>query len=255
MRVRYAVAAGFVVVVVALIFIRDEGYLGGRTEGGPLTFTYGGAQAQGAKAGRSYGFTLSPRLDGEPVEIQAVRPDFASPGLDVRAARTVGVQAGCGGCAYPRRKGELFVGSEYAGGGQARIGLRAKRNGTYYALGLIADYRRGFRRFRYYGPFDLCLAVGREAECGVASLPDADLAEIGGPGGAGRITLSNLSRKAIEVSDLAVEGGTAEPDAFGLRPGAGRTVRLEGCDRVQELRARVDGEAVDVPMTAAVDCG
>lgn len=254
MRARYVVAAGFVAIVVVLIVVRDQGYLGGRADGGPLTIGAGVAAAE-RKPDKTAGFGLGPALEGDPVTIQSVRADFTSPGLNFRAAR-IPPAAGRGcetGCGYPR-EGELFVESEYDGTGDAVIGLRAMRPGVYYALGLITDYRRGIRRFRSYSGLQLCLAVGRAARCRDVSLPDAELAEIGGPGGPRRLTLTNLSRERIEVSDVTVRGGTVEPDGFGLRPGAGRTVRLKGCDRVEALSARIDGETASVPLSTAVGC-
>lgn len=279
MKVRYGLAAMFVGVVAMLIAIRSEGYLGGRTDGGPLRIGIAGALSGPVKAGERKRFGLMPALEGGPVEIQAVRPDFTSPGLRVRT---------------PRSQGASAIGTRYDGDGDISLGLRAKRPGAYYALNLITDYKKGIRRFRRYSEQSLCVAVGEDARCGDARLVDEPLAEIGGPSDYGvpvreertevgvaglearidlarprtiTVPLVNLTDRTIEVEDISLgeyEGPlqvqvTSEPATFSLRARAGRPVRLEleaeQCVEdpspfgFEQLRARVDGDMVDVPLT------
>ncbi len=237
MRVRYGLAALFVGVVAALIAVRDLGYLGGRTEGGPLTVEYSD-------------FRVTTDVDGGPIEIQYARPRFISPGTRYRAPRL------SDGRRYDRMA-VLLVGTGFDGG-DARFALKAEDPGFYYAVDFRIDYKRGLRRWRTDVAGTSCVAVGTKDPCPEPIDPgDAPLAEIGGPSdyeskdGDVDITLTNLTERGIVVSGL--EG--ARPDAFRLRSGAGRHVRVEcGDEPVDSLRARVEGDEVDVPLTVPVDC-
>lgn len=242
MKVRYGLAAAFVGVVAALIAIRDLGYLGGRTDGGPLTIAHAD-------------FGVTTELEGEPVEIQYARPRFISPGVRYRAARLV--DEGCDPCRYDRGA-PLFVGPGYRGEGRPVFGLRAEERGFYYALGFRVDYRRGLRRYRIDVEGTTCLVVGTKAPCPDPVDPgEAPLAEIGGPSdyrpaaGAVELTLTNLTERGIEVTELA----GARPSVFRLRSGAGRRVRVRcGDEPISELHARVEGDEVVAPLTVPVDC-
>lgn len=237
MRARYGVAAVFVAVVVALIAVRDLGYLGGRTDGGPLAVAY-------------EDFAVSLEVDGGPVEIQYARPRFISPETRYRAPRMRE------GSRYSR-KAELLVGAGFDGG-EAIFRIDAEEPGFYYAVGFRIDYKRGLRRWRIDVDGTSCVVVGPQADCPPPVDPgEAPLAEIGGPSDHGAedgdvdITLTNLTERGIEVTGL--EG--ARPDAFRLRSRAGRRVRVEcGEEPITELAARVEGEDVAVPLTVPVEC-
>ena len=237
MKTRYGLAVAFVAVVAALIAIRDNGYLGGRAEGGPLAVEYAD-------------FAVRTEIEGGAVEIQYARPRFISPGARYRAAR-IGE-----GRRYSR-KAALLVGTGFDGGA-ARFALDAEEPGFYYALDFRIDYKRGLRRWRVDVDGTSCVAVGTRRECPEPVDPgEAPLAEIGGPSdyrsedGDVDITLTNRTERGAEVSEL--EG--ARPDAFRLRSGAGRSVRVEcGDEPITRLRARVEGDEVDVPLTVPVDC-
>ena len=237
MKARYGLAVVFVAIVAALIAIRDFGYLGGRMEGGPLEVTYGD-------------FAVTTELDGDPVEIQYARPLFISPEVRYRAPRVAESRR------Y-QRQARLLVGTGFEGGA-ARIALEAEAPGFYYAIDFRVDYKRGLRRWRRDVEGTSCLAVKTKEPCPEPVDPgNAPLAEIGGPSdyrskdGDVDITLTNLTERGAEVSSL--EG--ARPDAFRLRSGAGRSVRVEcGEEPIMELRARVEGEEVTVPLTVPVEC-
>lgn len=236
MRVRYGLAALFVGVVAALIAVRDLGYLGGRTDGGPLTVEYSD-------------FIVTTEVDGEPVEIQYARPRFISPGTRYRAPRQ------SDGSRY-RRSAELLVGTAFDGG-DAVFALEAEEPGFYYAVGFRVDYKRGLRRWRSDVDGTSCLVVRTKEPCPEPVDPgDAPLAEIGGPSDYGSkdgdvsLTLTNLTERGIEVTGL-----DARPDAFRLRSGAGRRVHVEcGDEPIDNLRAQVEGDEVEVPLTVAIDC-
>lgn len=251
MRQRYAVAAGFVVVVAALILIRDEGYLGGRTDGGPLVFAI---DADGS---------FSYELDGDAVSVQDVRFRVISPGMRFRGPA-------------------LEDGAELEGArlsvpvGEGRVRLRAREPGVYYLLGGTVDYRRGQRRFRArFG--DACITVKVALECDSYRGPaDAAVAEIGGPSryrgaefegrtavfGATRIdvrlTIANRTRAPVEVSDLRpdfLEDFVFTPSSFRLGSLGQRSVRvrLRGCEPVDDLRALLDGEDARIPLSVPLD--
>ena len=235
-RVRYGLAALFVGVVAVLIAVRDLGYLGGRTEGGPLTAQYAD-------------FRVTTDVDGGPVEIQYARPRFISPGTRYRAPRL------SDGGRYQRTE-KLLVGKGFEGGDTV-FALEAEEPGFYYAVGFRLDYKRGLRRWRIDVDGTSCVVVGTKESCPEPVDPgDAPLAEIGGPSdyeakdGGVDITLTNLTERGVEVSGLS---GT-RPDAFRLRSGAGRHVRVEcGDEAIDSLRARVEGDEVDVPLTVPIE--
>ncbi len=278
MKVRYAIAAAFVAVVASLIAVRDAGYLGGRTDGGPLRIGLREGLSAAASPGATLGVPLEVELDSGPVVVQSLQPRFASPGLRVRAPR---LATDAESTEYPR-DGRLLIGRTFDGEPAVVQGLRAKQPGVYYALGLVVDYRRGLRRFRHYDGQTICLEVGPKAACSAASVrvPDAAVAEVGGPSDYGVrlrggpvarlpgnarhkvvLTLSNLTARTVEMADLrageadGVVLESARPEAFGIRGGRARKVKLifaaSGCPGmiVDALRARVDGKAAEVPLT------
>lgn len=287
MRTRYALAALFVAVVGGLILVRDAGYLGGRTEGGPLKL---GLLDQGAFGRAAAGETLGAaggivmEADAE-VRVASVEPVFLSPGLKFRAPR-VGGNENCASC-YPRRARPV-VGSTLATRvGRVVFGLRARRPGVYFALGLEVDYRQGSRRFRYRDDQTLCLSVGRRNQCpfNYALPDDVEVAEAGGPSRFGAplregdgtdrglravyplvagtrrpaFTLTNLTGETVAVRDVAitrVQGasfsvvpGAADPPAFRLAPRGSRRVRLDVA-----IKGCLDrGDAVGPRVSAEID--
>ena len=243
MKVRYGLAAVFVAVVAALIAVRDAGYLGGRTPDGPLTLTVAGEAT--VRPGETATFLARMRLDGGPVQMQDIDPVFRSPGLTFRRPRIGERYARVN----PRVEGATLVGDEIVG-----FGLRARRPGVYYVRGLTTDYRRGARRFRDEDDEVVCLAVGKRRACAPGfAVPDVRLAEVGGPSGRRRVTLTNLTRSTFEVSDIEVPGGTS-PESFTLQRGEAGTVRLAGCVDADVLRAKIDGDPVEVPLSAPLTC-
>ncbi len=286
MRTRYLAAAGFVVMVSGLLGLRHAGYLGGRVAGGPVTVGLGGsAVSVTARPSQRRPVELPFALRGGAVRMQKVEPDFVSPGLDVLGPRVPHVS---------RLSGHLVTSRLRT----VELGLRARRPGVYYAEGLTADYRRGQRRFRSHDDQQLCLSVGRRARCAGYSVPSgAAVAEAGGPSnygvrlrgagpgrgleaplpaGAGRrvirLTLTNLTRRTVTVSDpevpaLVGSGLTVKPDGAAprrlrLSPRAGRSVqlalRIAGCETpgdvltVHRITAAVGGNRVEVPLSVAL---
>jgi hypothetical protein len=250
--VRYALAAAFVGVVAALIAVRDAGFLGGRADGGPLRVAL---EPDGA---------FSYELEGEPVRVQDVRFRFVSPGATVIGPTLAG--------------GRLLEDAELedaAGGGAVR--LRARRRGVYYALDGTVDYRRGQRRFRT--PIGrACVSVRLRADCSAYDGPgDAEVAEMGGPARYGeadfdgatavfaadaaavRLTLTSRRRGGLALArvrgsdDVAV--GASSPSTFRLRPLGSRSLflRLEGCGRLEALRAEVDGDEQRIPLSVPIE--
>lgn len=112
----------------------------------------------------------------------SVKPDFASPGLELRGPRA-DPSGRCGGCAFPRIARPVIGHTLTEKDRGVVFGLRARRPGVYFAFGLAVDYRRGSRRFRYHDDQTLCLSVGRRNRCSLDYvLPaGADVAEAGGP--------------------------------------------------------------------------
>lgn len=251
MRARYGVAAAFVVVVAALIAVRDAGYLGGRAEGGPL-------EVQLAAGGE-----LEYTLDGDAVQVQDVGFSFVSPGATVIGPTLAGGQ----GLEDARL-------TEPTGRGAVR--LRARRRGVYYALSGTVDYRRGQRRFQAEMG-DACTAVRLEATCAGYDGPgEAQVAEIGGPSkyrgatfagdtavfegrAAVRLTLANRRREAVEVARFGGAGEvrveTSSPGAFRIKAFGARSVflRLSGCGRLEALTAELDGDEERVPLSLPIE--
>jgi hypothetical protein len=276
-RGRLLFALGFVVVVVALIVLRDHGYLGGRQLGGPLRVGAGGV-ALAARPGQVAFAPFGGRLRGGPVRVQNVRPRLLSPELEV-----VGPDLDTGGPLEGARLGDAVV--------SGRMGLRAQRAGFYYAVGLIVDYRRGQRRYRDREAQTVCVAVRMRARCspGYKGPGDARVAQVGGPsryrharltadraryerpGEYGlRVTIANQTKAAIDVSHLAlddngldVEITATEPAGFHLPPHGYRVVKLHtafpACKASHvtfaRLRAELDGELRSIPLSLPLDFG
>jgi hypothetical protein len=274
---RLALSLGFVAVVVALIVLRDHGYLGGRQLGGPLSV---GTPNIGlvARPGQPEFTSFGGRLRGSAVRIQNVRPRIVSPELEV-----IGPRLDNGG---PLEDAEVSD-AEFGG----RIGLRAQRAGFYYASGLVVDYRRGQRRFRARESTTVCIAVRMKAPCddGYRGPGDARVAQVGGPsryrharltstrahytrpGQYGlRVTISNRTGSPIGVSGLAldenaldVELTSSEPAEFRLPPHGYRVtklhVRLPACKAFHitfsRLRAELDGERRSIPLSLPLEFG
>jgi hypothetical protein len=276
LRARLLFALGFVLVVSALIVLRDKGLLGGREDGGPLRIATAHV-GKSAKPGEAVRFDLDGTLQGRPVRVQNVRSRIVSPELVVLGP-TIG--------------GRQLEDATLSGATQrAAMSLRAERPGLYYALGLIVDYRRGQRRFREREPQSLCIAVRTGARCnlGYRGPHDARVAQVGGPSRYRRarltasaahydapgeyallLTLANQTRSAIDVSDLAFDRNglgvaitSAEPADFELAPHGYRVVRLRArlpaCRPFHtifdRLRARLDGERRSIPLSLALDFG
>jgi hypothetical protein len=276
-RGRLLFALGFVVVVVALILLRDRGYLGGRQLGGPLQIGAGGV-ALVARPGEAAFAPLGGRLSGGSVQVQNVRPRVVSPELEVIGPRL-------------EQGGPLEGSSLESGAFAAKLGLRAQRAGFYYAIGLITDYRRGQRRFRDREDQSVCIAIRMKAHCdpGYEGPGDARVAQVGGPsryrharlqpdraryekpGPYGlRLTVANQTRSAIDVADLRlddnaldVEVTTAEPTSFHLPPHGYRVVKIHlrfpACKAFaltfSRLRARLDGEKRSIPLSLPLEFG
>lgn len=287
MRIRYGLAALFVGVVGGLILVRDAGYLGGRTDGGPLRLGLRGNGASasarpGQGAGIGGGIVLS---GGEGVRVASAQPDFLSPGVRFRGPR---VDAGgrCGSCPFPGRGRRVIGRTVTAADRVAVFGLQARRPGVYFALGLTVDYRRGSRRFRYRDDQTLCLSVGPRKRCTLDyALPDgAEVAEAGGPSAFGApiresddparplrvvypavsaqrspaFTLTNLTGRGVSVRDVAI--ARVQAGRFSVRPGAAEPAEIEleahGSRRVR-LSVTVtgclpEGEAVGPGVSATV---
>jgi hypothetical protein len=276
-RARLLFAAGFVVVVVALIVLRDHGYVGGRQLGGPLHVGAGGI-ALPARPGQVAFAPFGGRLRGGPVRVQNVRPRLLSPELEV-----VGPNLDTG---VPL-EGARVEGEEVTG----RMGLRAQRAGLYYAVGLIVDYRRGQRRYRERDAQTVCIAVRMKASCNqdYHGPGDARVAQVGGPSRYRharltahrahyerpsvyglRVTIANQTKAPIDVSHLAlddnglgVEITATEPASFHLPPHGYRVVKLHaslpGCKpfhvTFSRLRAELDGELRSIPLSLSLDFG
>ena len=253
MRTRYGLAAAFVVVVAALIAVRDAGFLGGRADGGPLELSL-----------RSDG-SLRYELEGGAVDVQDVRFRFVSAGATVIGPTIAG--------------GDLLEDARVEGGsGRGAVRLRARRRGVYYALGGTVDYRRGQRRYRT-AMGSACIAVRLKAECaGYGGAGDAEVAEMGGPSryegarfdgdtavfeadtAAVRITLTSRRRRgAVEVARMDAAGDVrvrmSSPAVFRLPPLGTRSVflRLAGCGRLEALEAELDGDAAAIPLSVPVE--
>lgn len=294
MRVRLLFALVFVAIVGGLIVLRDQGYLGGRRDGGPFRLATDGVSA-GGPADVVYGFGLFGSLHGAPVRVQHVRPRVVSPELEVLGPNRT--DDACGACDFsrwpPTAAPEPLEDSEVAShASRALLGLRAQRPGLYYAVGLITDYRRGQRRFRDREPFQwLCIAIETRQRCrGSYRGPGAArVAQVGGPSGYRgakltefaaiygrpgeyrlRITLSNRTRSAIDVADLALDANRAgaaiveqAPERMRLSPHGYEVVRLRlsvpACRsevaRLDRLRAKLDGELRSIPLSLKLRIG
>lgn len=262
MRTRALFAVAFVAAVSGLIALRDAGYLGGRHRGGPLRITVASSQPPLVR--------LVARLRTESVRVQNVHVRVRSPGLSITGPRLADGR--------PLEDGTLRAGRT-----PLTLRLRARAPGTYYALGLVTDYRRGQRRFRDREAQSLCLSVGRRRRCdpAYAGPGPARVAEVGGPSrypGArvdartatyakpGRyrvvITVKNLTRSVIEVSDIGLD---RSPDvtvttggAFRLVPHGSHRVRMRltarrcGYATFDRLRADLDGERRSIPLSLAL---
>ncbi len=275
MRSRLLFALAFVMLVGALLVVRQYGYLGGRQLGGPLELTLADA-ARAVERGRTARFRVSGSLAVPAVQVQQVRPRAISPELEM--VETVG--------------GRLLEGSELETAVVPMlITLRAPRAGLHYAVGLILDYRDGQRRFRDREAATLCISVHTRQRCDLRykGPGDARVAQVGGPsrypgakftetearfGEPGdhhvRVTLSNRTRTAIAVTGLALDDNeqgieltASEPEAFRLAPHAYRTVRLrvrfpacpERTARFERLRADLDGEPRSIPLSLPLAFG
>jgi hypothetical protein len=275
-KARLAFAAGFVVLVVALIVIRGHGYLGGRQLGGPLELEIADA-GQRVGLGQSARFRILGSLSERAVRVQNVRPRAESPELEL-----VTTVAG-----RPLEDGRLEPSDH--GIPPATVDLRARRAGLYYAVGLIVDYRRGQRRFRDREAATLCIAVHTQQKCDLAykGPGDARVAQVGGPSryrGAAfstrrarydkpgsyrvRVTVANQTRTAIDVAQLSLDANDAgveltgsTPATFHLAPRGHRLVRLRlrfpacASARFERLRARLDGEKRSVPLSLPLEFG
>lgn len=266
MRYRALVAIAFVVVVGALIVLRDQGYLGGRLRGGPLRVGTG-HDARRAEKLAIVTFPLGADLAGDPVRVQNVRVRLRSPGLRVH-----GPDLGTGGSLEDATLRRPVP--------PVRIGLQAEAPGVYYALGLITDYRRGQRRYRDREAQTLCISIGPRQRCnlGYRGPGAARVAQVGGPAryrgaelsprtatyaGPGtyrvRLTIANQTRSVIEVAKVGLDrdpGVTATgPEPFVLRPHAYREIGLTlaaracGARRFDRLRADLDGERRSIPLS------
>jgi hypothetical protein len=247
--VRYAVAAAFVVVVAALIAIRGAGYLGGRADGGPLRLEL-------ARDG-----ALRYELDGDPVQVQDVGFRTVSPGVTVIGPTLAG--------------GEPLEGARLTHDtGRGAVRLRARRRGVYYVFGGSVDYRRGQRRFQTTMG-GACVAVRLKADCeGYDGPGEAEVVEMGGPARykgarfegatatfekrAGvRLTFTNRARSGVDVTRLGggAIGVDAAPGTFRIKPGGAHSVflRLEGCGRLEELDADLDGDAGSIPLSVPIE--
>ena len=257
-RGRLLFAVGFAVAVSTVIILRDEGYLLGRQRGGPLDLGTLRA-ARRVKAGHPARFTLPGSLADGPVQVQDVRPIAHSPELFF-TKRVNG---------HSVEKGMLAPDDL-----PITFGLRARRPGLYYLVGLIVDSRRGPRRFRAQRNDEiLCIAVATRQTCdlsyrgpgharvaqigGPSAYPGADLtaaAATFGPGDhVARITLTNRHRSAVAVTDLP-----AQPATVRLGPRGHRIVRVhlhcDGHRRMGRLPARIDGARAAIPLSLPLAC-
>ncbi len=262
LRARALFALAFVAGVCGLIALRDAGYLGGRHRGGPLRVT--------VISDRPPVVRLAAHLKGDAVRIQNVRVRVRSPGLSLAGPRLPDGRA-------------LEDATLRAGRTPLTLGLRALRPGTYYALGLITDYRRGQRRFRDREMQTLCLAVGRRRRCDPTYRGPgaARVAQMGGPSrypGARvgtraatyatpgtyrvRLTVANVTRSVIHVKDVGLDRNptvaSGGPAPFRLGPHGSHdvllTLTMRACGRVtfRRLRARLDGDRKSIPLSLAL---
>lgn len=276
-RGRLLFAVGFAVAVSTVIVLRDQGYLLGRKQGGPLRMRFAGDASSGGPRNSIAGFGLFGNLSGDRVEVQNFAARVLSPGVELLGPR-VALNA-CGVC-DPRRwpppgAGAVLEGERIgARRPEAIIGLRARRPGLYYLLGFYLDYRRGQRRFRDTSDQSLCIAVATSQKCNLSygGPGSARVAQIGGPSsypgakltkhaasyGPGthalRITLVNRTHSPIVVSGLPLG---ARPARLRLRARGHRSVVLQmrcPAGRVRRLRARVDGRAREIPLSLPLAC-
>jgi len=261
MRTRYGLAAAFAAAIGLVLFLRNEGYLHGRVEGGPLTLTVRDAAVAAAPL-ETVGVGIDVGLDGDGVEVERIRPGFASPGLQVFGPRRTQEPCAqpCTIARWPPAGSTPLRGSvvdEVASA--ALLGLRATRPGVYHLHDLTTFYRRGIKAFRRHTAIGYCVVVGRRPPQTGACTPgyrpprgDADVVEAGGPsrygvpvtGGEARyvarpgrrtlaITLTNLTdgRRRISGLQADVDGvigvRQARPARLTLPPHAARRVRLE----------------------------
>jgi hypothetical protein len=293
MRTRLLFALAFVVLVSALIVVRDLGFLGGRERGGPLTFGAAGV-GMAMKPGRVARFGLGVKLDGGPVRVQNVRPRVWSPEVDILgptvSERSIGA-ARARRWPPPWAVTPLEDATLRGPAPAALMGLRAKRPGIYYALGLRVDYRRGQRRFRRSVGQLLCISVGKGQECdiGYHGPGDARVAQLGGPsrypgatltpttasyGEAGeyrlQLTVANQTRSVIDVSDVALDRNglgvvldRSRPIDFHLSAHGYQVLRLRvrvpACRpfgiTFDRLRAKLDGERRSIPLSLPLHFG
>lgn len=262
MRTRAAFALAFVAAVSGLIALRDAGYLGGRHRGGPLRITLVSDTPPTVR--------LAARLSGKPVRVQNVRVRVRSPGLSLRGPRLLDGRPLEDAALRDRRT-------------PLTLGLRARAPGTYYAFGLITDYRRGQRRYRDKEAQTLCLAVGRRRRCDPTydGPGAARVAQVGGPSrypGARvdartatysrrgtydvAVTISNQTRSVIDVSRVALDPSphmTGVGDGtFRLTPHGSHIVRLTltakkcGYATFRRLRADLDGKRRSIPLSLSL---
>ncbi len=259
MRTRALFALAFVAAVSGLIALRDAGYLGGRHRGGPLRVTV--SDAKPPVVG------LVARLKGKPVRVQNVRVRVRSPGLSLRGPHLSDGR-------------DLEDASLRRARTPLSLGMRAVAPGTYYAFGLITDYRRGQRRYRDREAQTLCVAVGRRRRCDptYSGPGDARVAQVGGPSrypgarvsaGAAtyekpgtyvaRVTVANLTRSVIDVAKVTLDRNatvvSSGPEPFRLAPHGSHEVRLtlraRACGYVtfNRLRADLDGKRRSIPLS------
>ena len=170
MRARYGVAAAFAVAIVGgLIVLRDQGYLRGRVEGGPLRIaSRRHRRRRAAPDRRASGSTLDAGGRRRASSSGCARGS-SRPGCDVLGPRRHGRRAAavCAIARWPPAGTDARCAARRCATREpeALLGLRAERPGVYYVHGLVADYRRGQRRYRDREPQRLCVSTSRRQRC------------------------------------------------------------------------------------------
>lgn len=289
---RCGVAAAFAAAIALVLLLRNEGFLHGRVEGGPLTLSSLDAAVSLAPR-ETAGLGLRLLLDGDPVEVERVRPEFVSPGLRILGPRRAPIPCDqCEIARWPPAGTTPLRGAAVADpSSSALLGVRAQRPGIYYVHDLTALYRRGLKGFRRRLRADFCVEVRRRmrlATCAPGYRPprgEAAVVEAGGPSrygvrvrdGVARyraepgrrplvITLANIADTRRRVTDIAAElEGIAirqvRPRGLVIPPGRGRRVRLEiavdtcpaAAGTLDALEGRIGDEREAIPLSVPLE--
>ena len=138
MKVRYGVAAAFAAAIALVLILRNEGFLHGRVEGGPLSARERAASAVACKPGAR---RLRPACwlwTAARCEIQSVRGEFASPGL-----RLLGPRVGPRAAALAAARGGTPRRRPLSDGARRPVvwACARSRRGVYYVHDLVAPYQ------------------------------------------------------------------------------------------------------------------